>query len=381
MATIMTLEQMLMERSSEGLLYEKLPDQKVQCHACAHRCRIPEGHKGICKVRYNRQGTLQVPRKYVGAIQVDPIEKKPFFHALPGTNAFSFGMLGCDYHCDFCQNWINSQALRDPASEAEGAAPQDITAAALVEGALANKCQTITSTYNEPLITSEWAVEVFKIARQKNLLTSYVSNGNATREVLEFIRPWVDLYKVDLKCFSDQTYRRHIGGTLAPVLESIERLMSMGFWVEIVTLVVPGMNDNEKELTSIAKFLASLSKDIPWHVTGFHPDYKKRDVTETRPDMLNVGWQIGKAAGLHYVYSGNLPGQVGSTENTDCPTCGKLLIKRYGFRVLENHLGPDGICPQCSTAIPGIWKVPSREPHKVVTVAETPKATAALSSV
>src|SRR5581483_759245 len=263
MPAALTLEQMLSQRTAEGSLFETLPEGRVQCHACAHRCRIPEGHKGICKVRYNEGGRLKVPRNYVGALQVDPIEKKPFFHALPGSRAFSFGMLGCDYHCDYCQNWITSQALRDPASEENGAYPQDLTAEDLVETALKQGCRTMTSTYNEPLITSEWAVEVFKGARAKGLLTSYVSNGNATKEVLEFIRPWVDLYKVDLKSFQDKTYRRNIGGTLAPVVETIERLKVMGFWLEVVTLVVPGLNDSEEELTSIARYLASVSRDIP----------------------------------------------------------------------------------------------------------------------
>jgi pyruvate formate lyase activating enzyme len=370
-----TLEQLLSRRSVEGTLYEKLSDQRVQCHACAHRCRIPEGKKGICKVRYNESGLLQVPRNYVGALQVDPIEKKPFFHALPGSKAFSFGMLGCDYHCDYCQNWITSQALRDPASEEAGAYPQDITASQVVQAALDRGCQTVTSTYNEPLITSEWAVEIFKEARQKGLLTSYVSNGNATREVLEFIRPWVDLYKVDLKCFNDKVYRKNIGGTLAPVLESLERLKAMGFWLEVVTLVVPGLNDSEKELTDLARFLASIDRDIPWHVTAFHPDYKMTDRVWTEPDQLNRSWQIGKEAGLRYVYSGNRPGEVGVTENTDCPSCGKLLIERYGFQVLRNNLGPDGKCPQCSTTIPGVWKIPSRAPNPVISILQTPKAT------
>jgi pyruvate formate lyase activating enzyme len=360
MAAISTLEQLLMERSAPGSLYEKLSGGRVQCYACAHRCRIPEGQKGICKVRYNHNGHLMVPRFYVGAVAVDPVEKKPFFHVMPGSQAFSFGMLGCDYHCDFCQNWINSQALRNPASEAEGASPMDVSADALVEEALNQKCQIITSTYNEPLITSEWAVDIFKIARRKNLITSYVSNGNATPEVLEFIEPWVDLYKVDLKCFNDQTYRRHIGGTLAPVLDTIQRLMQMGFWVEIVTLVVPGMNDSEKELTDVAQFIASVSKDIPWHVTAFHPDYQRKDLQITSVESINLSWQIGKAAGLRYVYSGNLPGQVGTTEDTQCPGCGKTLIQRNGYKILANHLGPDGVCPSCSTSIPGVWRLPQR---------------------
>src|SRR5580658_5409902 len=374
-----TLQQLLADRTTEGLLYEKLSENRVQCYACSHRCRIPEGKKGICKVRYNENGRLKVPRHYVGALQVDPIEKKPFFHALPGTRALSFGMLGCDYHCDYCQNWITSQALRDPASEQSGARPQDVTAQELAASALKHRCQTVTSTYNEPLITSEWAVEVFKEARANGLLTSYVSNGNATKEVLEFIRPWVDLYKVDLKCFNDRTYRRHIGGTLKPVLESIERLKAMGFWLEIVTLVVPGLNDSGKELGDIARFLASISRDIPWHVTAFHPDYKMEDRDWTDPGQLNMGYQIGKEAGLRYVYSGNRPGEVGTTENTYCPSCGELLIERYGFQVTRDNLGPKGKCPKCSTVIPGVWKIPSREPNPFTPVEKTPLADKALT--
>jgi len=373
-----SLEQSLAARSGPGQLYEKLPDLRVQCHACAHRCRIPEGQKGVCKVRVNRAGTLQVPRGYVGALQVDPIEKKPFFHVLPGSRALSFGMLGCDYHCAYCQNWINSQALRDPVSEASGARPQDIGAGDLAALAARNHCQTVTSTYNEPLITSEWAVEVFREARKKNLLTSYVSNGNATREVLEFIRPWTDLYKVDLKCFNDKTYRKVIGGTLLPVLESIERLKAMGFWLEVVTLVIPGVNDSEKELAAIARFLASISRDIPWHVTAFHPDYKMGDRPATEPARLNLGYEIGKAAGLRYVYSGNRPGEVGTTENTYCPSCGELLIERCGFKVLKDRLGPEGKCPHCAAVIPGVWKIPGREPYPVKSVADTPLAAQAL---
>jgi pyruvate formate lyase activating enzyme len=368
MTTALTLEQLLSGYSVEGLLYEKGPESRVLCHACAHRCLIPEGKKGICKVRFNQGGILKVPSGYVGALQVDPIEKKPFFHVLPGSRALSFGMLGCDFHCDYCQNWINSQALRDPASESAGAQPQPLTASVLAEWAVKNQCLTLTSTYNEPLITSEWAVEIFKEARKKNLLTSYVSNGNATKEVLEFIRPWVDLYKVDLKCFNDKTYRKVIGGTLKPVLETIERLLAMGFWLEVVTLVIPGVNDSEEELAAIARFLASLSKDIPWHVTAFHPDYRMEQTPFTGADRLNIGYEIGKAAGLRYVYSGNRPGEVGKTENTDCPSCGALLIERYGFKVLKNRLGPEGACPDCLTVIPGVWKTPLREPHPVVEV-------------
>ncbi|SRR5579871_1676479 len=379
MAGVLTLEQLLSERTTEGKLYEKLPDNRVQCFACGHRCRIPQGKKGVCKVRYNEGGLLRVPRNYVGALQVDPIEKKPFFHALPGARALSYGMLGCDYHCDYCQNWITSQALHDPASEESGAAPQDLTAGDIVKLALQYQCPVVTSTYNEPLITSEWSVEVFREARQKGLVTSYVSNGNATREVLEFIRPYVDLYKVDLKGFNDKHYRSTMGGTLRPVLESIERLKAMGFWLEIVTLVIPGFNDSERELKSAAGFIASVSPDIPWHVTAFHSDYKMMETPDTRPAQLNRAYQIGREAGLHFVYSGNRPGEVGTTENTYCPSCNGLLIERYGFRVRQDKIGPDGLCPNCKAAVPGIWKTPSREPNAVAPVERTPLAEKALT--
>jgi pyruvate formate lyase activating enzyme len=379
MAGVLTLEQLLSERTTGGKLYEKLPDNRVQCYACGHRCRIPEGKKGICKVRYNEGGELRVPRNYVGAIQVDPIEKKPFFHALPGARALSYGMLGCDYHCDYCQNWITSQALHDPASEEAGAYPQDLTAEGIVQLALQYKCPVVTSTYNEPLITSEWSVEVFQEARKKGLLTSYVSNGNGTKEVLEFIRPYVDLYKVDLKAFNDKHYRSTMGGTLRPVLETIERLKAMGFWLEIVTLVIPGFNDSEKELRATAGFIASVSRDIPWHATAFHSDYKMMATPDTQPGQLRRVYEIGREAGLRFVYSGNRPGQVGTTENTYCPSCDELLVERYGFRVHQVKIGPDGLCPKCKTSIPGVWKIPGREPNPVIPVERTPLAEQALA--
>ncbi len=369
-----TLEQLLSGKSVEGKLYEKLSDNRVHCFACGHHCKISPGKQGICKVRFNEQGILRVPRNYVSGLQIDPIEKKPFFHVLPGSRAFSFGMLGCDYHCDYCQNWITSQALRDPACETSGDFMRVQTAAELAEAALRHECRVITSTYNEPLITGEWAGEVFQLARSNGLLTSFVSNGNATREALEFLRPSLDLYKVDLKSMSDKTYRKHMGGPLLPVLETIERAKAMGFWVEIVTLVVPGLNDSEKELREIARFIASVSRDIPWHVTAFHPDYRMEDLPWTQPAQLNLAHEIGEKAGLNYVYSGNRPGEVGATENTYCPNCGELLVERFGFDVLENKMGPEGLCPWCSTPIAGVWKIPDREPNPVTPAADTPLA-------
>ena len=237
-----TLADVLARATREGELYRVLDDGRLQCYACGHCCPLPEGAIGVCKVRFNEGGTLRVPWGYVGGVQCDPIEKKPFFHAHPGALAYSFGMLGCDLHCGYCQNWVTSQALRDPAAVAPPLAtrPED-----LVHDALRLGARVVVSTYNEPLITSEWAVAVFKEAKAAGLLTGYVSNGNGTPEVLEYIRPWVDLYKVDLKSFDDRHYRQ-LGGRLQPILDTIRRLHAMGFWVEIVTLLIPGFNDSRR---------------------------------------------------------------------------------------------------------------------------------------
>jgi pyruvate formate lyase activating enzyme len=289
----------------------------------------------------------------VGALQLDPVEKKPFFHALPGSRALSFGMLGCDYHCGYCQNWVTSQALRDPSALAR---PQEITPAELVRLAHEHQARIVTSTYNEPLITSEWAVAVFREARKAGLVCSYVSNGNGTPEVLDYIKPWVSLYKVDLKSFRDRHYRE-LGGTLERVLWTIRALHERGFWVEIVTLLIPGFNDSDEELRDIARFLVSVSPDIPWHVTAFHKDYKMTGPDNTSVATLLRAAEIGAAEGLRFVYAGNLPGQVGRWENTYCPGCGELLIERYGFRVLRNRVA-EGHCPKCTRPIPGFWRVP-----------------------
>src|SRR3954452_670385 len=259
-----TLSDVLEARTAEAApdLVEPISGNRLRCYACGHECPIPDGAVGVCKVRYNDGGRLRVPWGYVGGVQCDPIEKKPFFHAHPGALAYSFGMLGCDLHCGYCQNWVTSQALRDPAAFAPPmlAAPQDLVADALRQGA-----RVMVSTYNEPLITSEWAVAVFKEAKAAGLVTGYVSNGNGTPEVLEYLRPWVDLYKVDLKSFDDRHYRE-LGGRLGPILDTIRRLRAMDVWLEIVTLLIPGFNDSPDELRRLTSFVADVSADIPWHV-------------------------------------------------------------------------------------------------------------------
>ncbi len=507
-ATSSPLAELLARHTREGELYEKLPHQRVRCVACGHRCLIPPGQQGVCRVRFNEGGSLRVPHGYVAALQLDPVEKKPFFHALPGARALSFGMLGCDFHCAYCfvpgtevattggarkidalfagagvvyetdsdavaigegldvlthrgrvrrvrgvfrhhyrgplmsilpkggseihatpdheflvtaraargvrppsffmpasgvtpefdlleplsdgtlrkrpidetkvlsydgpvynleveedhsylvqgaavhncQNWLTSQALRDPEVTSE---PTTMSAGDIVRAAKRNGARIVTSTYNEPLITSEWAVDVFREAKAAGLVCSYVSNGNGTPEVLDYLKPWVSLYKVDLKSFRDRHYRE-LGGTLERVLWTIRRLHELGIWVEIVTLVIPGFNDSDEELQDVARFLVSVSPEIPWHVTAFHKDYKMTDPDDTDVATLVRAAEIGTAAGLHFVYAGNIPGAVGPWENTYCPGCRALLVERLGYRVLQNRIAA-GACPDCARKIPGFW--------------------------
>jgi len=361
----MTQADQLAGHTREGDLYEPLEGNRIRCVACGHRCPIPSGQSGVCKVRFNRGGKLMVPFGYVNALHCDPIEKKPFFHALPGSAALSFGMLGCDLHCGYCQNWVSSQSLRDFRSTVDF---REIEPERIVATALRQNAASVISTYNEPLITSEWAVAVFRAARAAGLATGYVSNGNATPEVLEYLHPWVDLYKVDLKSFDDRRYHE-LGGRLQPILDSIERIHAMGFWLEVVTLVTPGFNDSPAELEAMAGFLAGVSPDIPWHVTAFHPDYKMTASRGTTGAMLERAASIGRAAGLRYVYAGNIPGGVSGLENTRCPGCQALLVERYGFEVLHNRITANDTCPECRRTIPGYWRrAAQRARGNVVTI-------------
>ncbi len=533
-----SLDSLLDSMTAAGVLYEKHANGSLTCYACGHRCLIKPGRRGICQVRYNQDGELRVPWGYVGALQCDPTEKKPFFHVYPGSDTLTFGMLGCDMHCPYCfppgtlivtdhgelpierlfnlgqrflqtptgqvaqpaslrsldsgghwrrvvqvfkhhytgdltvirpyllpdlrctpdhavfattdparplekisagqlttkhflavprqhametaalaplvagyarrdwlgrstfkvvttpdcylapitnlasapyigdvynlevegehnylanhalvancQNWVTSQALRDPASELAGAWPQPVSPQQLVGLALKQGAQLVGSSYNEPLITSEWAVSVFQAAVAAGLKCAFISNGNATREVLEYIRPYVAAYKVDLKTMSDRNYRR-LGAVRDHVLDGIRLVHELGFWLEVVTLVIPGFNDSPEELTDAARFLAGLSPDIPWHVTAFHQDYHMTEPDNTTAAMLVRAAEIGQAAGLRYVYAGNLPGQVGDYEHTFCPNCRARLIARYGYVILDYQLTSEGGCPQCGTRLAGIW--------------------------
>lgn len=349
-----TLESLLDTLTVEGDLYEKLPENAVRCYACGHQCYIREGGRGICKVRFNEDGLLKVPWGYVGALQCDPTEKKPFFHVYPGSDTLTFGMLGCDLHCSYCQNWVTSQALRDPASEYSGAYPEQVTPQQLIQYGKRSGAKLVGSSYNEPLITSEWAAEVFKEAVANDLKCVYISNGNVTKEVLDYIKPYLVGYKIDLKCMNDKRYRQ-LGAVMENVLNGIRLVHEAGLWLEVVTLIIPGFNDSNEELMASARYLASISPNIPWHVTAFHPDYKMTEPGRTTVQTLLRAAEIGQEAGLNFVYAGNLPGQVGEYENTYCPNCHHLLIGRIGYVITDYRLTDDGHCPDCQTAIPGIW--------------------------
>ncbi len=351
--TATSLAEVLDEMTAEGAseLTEHLEHRALKCFACGHRCLIKEGKRGICKVRFNQGGHLRVPTNYVAALQCDPTEKKPFFHVLPGSDTLTFGMLGCDLHCAYCQNWLTSQALRDDQAVSP---PNVVSADRLVAMAQAYGASLVGTSYNEPLITAEWAIEVFKRAKPAGLRTAFISNGNATPQVLDFIRPWTDCYKIDLKSMSDKNYRQ-LGGVVDNILDTVKMVHERGFWEEIVTLIIPGFNDSEDELKRAADFIANVSPDIPWHVTAFHQDYKMTENANTTADQLVRACEIGRDAGLRYIYAGNLPGRVGRWENTHCPACDELLVERYGYLIRQVNVTANSHCPKCDATIPGIW--------------------------
>ena len=336
--------------ASEALLWERRPDGSVVCNLCAHRCRIRPGLRGICGVRENLEGALvTLVADRVISVEIDPIEKKPFFHFLPGTLAYSIATVGCNFHCLFCQNDVISQWPRERPGPLPGdaIAPEEIVAAARAAG-----CRSIAYTYTEPTIFFELALETGRLAAAAGIRNLFVTNGYMTREALALVAPILHGANVDLKSFSDRYYRKVCGATLAPVLETIRAMRELGIWVEVTTLVIPGLNDGDAELGALARWLASVDRDMPWHVSAFFPAYRLTDVPPTPPETLHRAALIGRKAGLRYVYTGNVPGD--PWENTACPECGRRLLERRGFRVLDNCLAA-GRCPVCHAAIAGVW--------------------------
>jgi pyruvate formate lyase activating enzyme len=324
---------------------------RVRCLACAHGCLLKENQRGICQVRSARQNTLWVPQNYVCGLQCDPIEKKPFFHVFPGSGALTFGMVGCNFRCGFCQNWISTQALLH---ESITLPVRPISAEEIVHSAQRNHARLVVSSYNEPMITIEWAAHIFQKAQASGLACAMVSNGFASPEALAFIRPHLNALKIDLKCFREQSYRR-MGGRLKPVMETIRLAHKLGLWLEIVTLLIPGFNSEEHEIREMAQFIKSVDPNIPWHITAFHPDYQMTNGRYTSAAELITAAEIGRSTDLNFVYTGNMPGRAGAWENTQCPQCHSLLIERRGYSINQYHLDSSGKCPHCQHSIPGLW--------------------------
>ena len=334
----------------EARLWDKAEEGAVACRLCAHRCVIKPGKRGVCAVRENRDGRL-VTLVYgeVVAAHVDPIEKKPLYHFLPGSKALSIATPGCNFRCGFCQNWQISQA---PRRKGSGIAGEPFPPEAVVRAAVEGDCRSISYTYTEPTIFFEYAADTARAAREAGLLNNFVTNGYMTAEALEVMRPTLDAANVDLKAFKDETYKKVCGARLEPVLDSIRLMKTLGIWVEITTLVVPGMNDGPDELEAIARFIASVDPDIPWHISRFHPDFEYTQAPPTPLATLRAAAAAGRREGLRYIYVGNVPGE---SEDTFCRSCGIVLIRRRGFSVISNAL-KDSRCPSCATVLPGRFR-------------------------
>lgn len=327
----------------EAVLYEKLPNKSVRCYLCAHRCLIPPGKRGICFVRENRDGILySLVYGLAIANHVDPIEKKPLFHFLPGTKSFSIATAGCNFRCSFCQNWDISQISKGPSGRIIG---EKLPPERVVSEALETGCQSIAYTYTEPTIFFEYAYDTAKLAKEKGLANIFVTNGYQTTETIDKMKGVIDAANVDLKSFSDDFYRKVCGAKLEPVLQSIKKMHKARIHLEITTLVVSGQNDSEKELWQIAKFIAKVSTDIPWHISRFHPEYKMPGGSITPLKTLQKAYDLGKKAGLKYVYLGNVITEKG--ENTYCPGCKKLVVERMGYNTQTIAVNNKGRCNYC----------------------------------
>ncbi len=332
----------------EALLYEKLPDGKVRCGLCAHHCVIANGKKGICRVRENRGGilyTLVYGRTI--AQHVDPVEKKPLFHFYPGTAVFSMAAPGCNFRCRWCQNWEISQMPREQhLISGEEASPEQIVAYARQVS-----CRSIAYTYTEPTVFFEYAYDTARLAHNVGLANLYITNGYMTDKMLETFAPYLDAVNVDLKAFRDETYRKYVGARLEPVLRSLKTIKRLGIWLEVTTLVISGINDDPEELKDAVDFVAGeLGVNTPWHISRFSPAYKMAQVPPTPLSKLEEARDIGRQAGLRYVYLGN----VAAGEDTFCHQCDDLLIRRSGYQIIENRIRADGCCPCCGAEVAGI---------------------------
>jgi pyruvate formate lyase activating enzyme len=334
----------------EAMFYEKLEDKMVKCNLCSHRCsRIADSKRGICGVRENRDGKLySLVYGRVAARSVDPIEKKPLFHFLPGSRSYSIATVGCNFRCRNCQNYDISQLPK----ERKIIVGQEVSPEEIVSAAKRNNCESIAYTYSEPTIFFEYAYDTAKLAHKEGIKNVFVTNGYITPEALKEISPYLDAANIDLKSFSDDFYRKNCGARLNPVLDSIRLYKSLGIWTEITTLIIPSLNDTEEELRKIAEFIKKeVGEETPWHITQFHPTYKLIDLPRTPVTILRKAREIGLEAGLRYVYEGNVPGENG--ENTYCHNCGKMLIRRFGYSIIENKI-KNSACAYCGAEIDGV---------------------------
>jgi len=338
-----------MAQDHDAMLWEKLDGESIRCNLCGHQCTILAGKYGLCHVRRNVAGVLKsLNYGAVVALNLDPIEKKPLFHFLPGTASLSVAAAGCNFQCSFCQNWQISQSPRDGIIGGQAISPEQI-----VEAALKHRCPSISYTYTEPTVFFELAYDSSKLAHERGLMNCFVSNGFLTPLAVRTIAPYLDAINVDLKAFRDETYRKIMKARLEPVLTCLKELVAAGIWVEVTTLVVPGMNDSPEELSDIARFIATqLGEFVPWHVSRFHGDYKMATAPSTPLETLKLACRIGQEGGLKYIYCGNVPGL--ADENTYCPTCRAMVIERAGFHVGAIRL-KEGACPDCGAAVEGVW--------------------------
>ena len=335
----------------EALLYEPLEDNAVRCTLCAHRCKLPAFRRGLCQVRENRGGRLEslVYGKLI-AQHVDPIEKKPIFHMLPGSRAYSIATVGCNFRCRFCQN---ADIAQMPADKQGAVVGGEVRPEAVVADAMANDCASIAYTYTEPTIFFEFALDVARRAHSAGLRNIFVTNGYLSAEALDILLPVLDAANVDLKAISETFYRDVCGARLAPVKKTLKRMKAAGVLLEVTTLLIPGLNDAPEELRSLAHFLADeLGRDTPWHISRFHPTYRLTDRDATPLETLTKAREAGLAAGLRYVYLGNAPGSGG--ENTICPNCGNIVINRFHYRSRTNLIDTNH-CAYCHQEIDGLY--------------------------
>ncbi|WP_447974717.1 AmmeMemoRadiSam system radical SAM enzyme [Nitrospira sp. Kam-Ns4a] len=340
----------------KALFYEEDRDLGVRCTLCPLYCRIAPGHRGACGVRVNEAGVLYtLVADRVVSQEVDPIEKKPLFHVLPGSTAYSIATVGCNLRCSFCQNWQLSQRPKGSAAEPDDRVPGvRVTPAAVVHRALARGCLSVAYTYTEPTVFFELALDTAILARQAGLRNVFVTNGFTAPAAIRMIAPYLAAANIDLKSFRESFYKRVCGARLAPVLDAIRLYKALGVWIELTTLVIPGLNDSDAELRELADFIATdLGPEVPWHVSRFFPAFRLSDGAETPIDTLRRAALIGREAGLQYVYLGNVPEEEGG-EDTRCPECGTVVLRRTGLSLVDNRL-KSGACPACRQAIPGIW--------------------------